>query len=99
MKKIYNLGYENGKYYLEYSMPENDEGRLDIDEKTMELDSVRFYKMFFEKATESMEIIISNKIEETNEKQVYKKGERVCETLQLLCDEICKEINKKCFKE
>lgn len=29
MKKTYNLGYEKGKYYLEYSMPKNDEeGRL-----------------------------------------------------------------------
>ena len=25
MKKTYNLGYEKGKYYLEYSMPKNDE--------------------------------------------------------------------------
>lgn len=58
MKKTYNLGYEKGKYYLEYSMPKNDEGRLVIDEKKMELDSVKLYKMFFEKATESIEIII-----------------------------------------
>ena len=73
MKKTYNLGYEKGKYYLEYSMPKNDEGRLVIDEKKMELDSVKLYKMFFEKA-------------------------RVCATIQSLCDEICKEINKKCFE-
>ena len=45
MKKTYNLGYEKGKYYLEYSMPKNDEGRLVIDEKKMELDSVKLYKM------------------------------------------------------
>jgi hypothetical protein len=99
MKKTYNLGYEKGQYYLEYSMPGNSEGRLNIDEKTMELDSALFYKMLFEKASERLEIIICNKIDETNEKQVYKKGMRVCETLQLLCDEICREINQKCFKE
>ena len=49
MKKTYNLDYEEGQYYIEYSMPENEEGKLIIDEKKMELDSVRFYKMFFEK--------------------------------------------------
>ena len=65
----------------------------------MELDSVKLYKMFFEKATESIEIIISNKIDEGNSEQIRKKGMRVCETIQSLCDEICKEINKKCFKE
>lgn len=74
MKKTYNLGYEKGKYYLEYSMPKNDEGRLVIDEKKMELDSVKLYKMFFEKATESIEIIIDNKIDENNDEQVRKKG-------------------------
>ena len=97
MKKTYNFGYEKGKYYLEYSMPKNDEGRLVIDEKKMELDSVKLYKMFFEKATESIEIIIDNKIDENNDEQVRKKGARVCTTIQSLCDEICKEINKKCF--
>lgn len=99
MKKTYNLTYEKGKYYLEYSMPQNDEGKLIIDGKKMELDSAQLYRMFFEKATESIEIIISNKISEDNEEQVLKKGKRVCETIQSLCDEICKEINKKCFKE
>lgn len=98
MKKTYNLGYEKGKYYLEYSMPKNDEGRLVIDEKKMELDSVKLYKMFFEKATESIEIIIDNKIDENNDEQVRKKGARVCATIQSFCDEICKEINKKCFE-
>ena len=72
MKKTYNLGYEKGKYYLEYSMPKNDE---------------------------SIEIIIDNKIDENNDEQVRKKGARVCATIQSLCDEICKEINKKCFKD
>ena len=99
MKKTYNLGYEKGKYYLEYSMPKNDEGRLVIDEKKMELDSVKLYKMFFEKATESIETIIDNKIDENNDEQVPKKGARVCATILSLCDEICKEINKKCFKD
>lgn len=46
MKKTYNLGYEEGRYYIEYSMPGNNEGKLVIDEKTMELDSVELYKMF-----------------------------------------------------
>ena len=101
MRKTYNLGFEKGKYYLEYSMPENDEGRLYIDEKKMELDSVSFYKMLFEKTTERIEIIISNKIDDNDnvEEHIRKKGTRVCETIQSLCNEICKEINKKCFKD
>ena len=77
MKKTYNLGYEKGKYYLEYSMPKNDEGRLVIDDKKMELDSVKLYKMFFLFSTESIEIIIYNKIDENNDEQVRKKGARV----------------------
>ena len=59
MKKTYNLGYEKGKYYLEYSMPKNDEGRLVIDEKKMELDSVKFYKMFFEKSSTCLQLFVS----------------------------------------
>lgn len=99
MRKTYNLCYEEGKYYLEYSMPENSEDKLVIDEKKMELDSVKLYKLFFEKATEHIEIIITNKIDESIDESVRKKGKRVCETLQSLCDEICKEINTKCFNE
>lgn len=98
MKKTYNLNYEQGKYYLEYSMPENDEGQLVIDEKTMELDSVKLYKMFFERATERIEIVIINKIDESIDERIRKKGIRVCETLQSLCNDICHEINAKCFK-
>lgn len=98
MKKTYNLNYVQGKYYLEYSMPENGEGQLSIDEKTMELDSVKFYKMFFEKVTEKIEIVILNKIDANCDEQIRKKGIRVCETLQALCNDICQEINEKCFK-
>ena len=29
MKKTYNLGYEKGKYYLEYSMPMNDKKKYE----------------------------------------------------------------------
>ena len=58
MKKTYNLGYEKGQYYLEYSMPGNSEGRLNIDEKTMELDSALFYKMLFEKASQTVDKVV-----------------------------------------
>lgn len=98
MKKTYNLGYEEGRYYIEYSMPGNNEGKLVIDEKTMELDSVELYKMFFERVTESIEIVLSNKIDESVDEKVRKKGMRVCETIQSLCNDICDEINGKCFK-
>lgn len=98
MKKTYNLGYEEGRYYIEYSMPGNNEGKLVIDEKTMELDSVELYKMFFEKVTESIEIVLSNKIDESVDEKVRKKGMRVCETIQSFCNDICDEINGKCFK-
>lgn len=99
MKKIYNLGYEKGHYFLEYNMPKNKEGKLLIDEKKMELDSGKFYKMLFEQTTEEIEISICNKIGTDVNDNIQKKGIRVAETLQLLCDEICKEINKKCFKD
>ena len=89
MKKTYNLDYEEGQYYIEYSMPENEEGKLIIDEK----------KMFFEKTTENIEIELVNKIGENVNEQVRKKGARVCETIQSLCNDICKEINKKCFND
>ena len=98
MKKTYNLGYEQGNYYLEYSMPENNEGKLLIDEKTMELDSVKFYKMFFEKVNEKIEIKICNIIDEDVDEKIRKKGQRVVETIQALTDDICNEINKKCFE-
>lgn len=97
MKKTYNVRYENGSYLIEYSMPENNEGTLVIDEKNMELDSSKFYKMVFENVDEEIEIIIVNHISADLDTTIVKKGARVCETLQSLCDEICKEINKKCF--
>ncbi len=99
MKKTYNLRYEPGKYILEYSMPDNKEGKLIIDEKKMELDSVKFYKLLFESVDEKIDITICNKVVEGIDSSIMKKGERVSETLQSLCDEICKEINKKCFSE
>ena len=99
MKKTYNLDYEEGQYYIEYTMTENEEGKLIIDEKKMELDSVKFYKIFFEKTKENIEIVLLNKIDENVNEQVRKKGARVCETIQSLCKDICKEITKKCFKD
>lgn len=92
MKKTYNLSYEKGQYYIEYSLPGNNEGKLIIDEKKMELDSVNLYKMFFENATESIEISICNKIGDGFDRKIKKKGERVAETIQTLCEDICKEI-------
>ena len=97
MRKTYNLKYEQGKYVLEYSMPDNKEGKLIIDEKKMELDSAKFYKLLFENVDEKTEIVIVNKIDKDIDAPIVKKGARVSETLQSLCDEICKEINKKCF--
>ncbi|SDM59075.1 hypothetical protein [Lachnospira pectinoschiza] len=97
MKKTYNLRYEDGNYIIEYSMPENSEGTLLIDEKNMELDSAKFYKMVFEKVSEEIEIVIVNLIDNDLDTRIVKKGARVCETLQSLCDDICNEINKKCF--
>ena len=80
-------------------MPGNTEGKLMIDEKKMELDSVKLYKMLFENTKEPIEILIVNTIEEGVDDGAKKKGLRVCKTIQELCDEICKEINKKCFPE
>ncbi len=97
MKKTYNLRYEDGNYIIEYSMPGNKEGALKIDEKNMELDSAQFYKMVFEKVNEEIEIVIANKISDGLNTNIVKKGARMCEALQSLCDDICKEINKKCF--
>ncbi len=97
MKKTYNLRYEAGNYIIEYSMPGHKEGLLKIDEKTMELDSAKFYKIVFEKVNEEIEIVIDNQIKDDLDTSIVKKGTRVCETLQSLCNDICKEINKKCF--
>ena len=96
MKKTYNLYYEQGKYYCEYSKPGNVEEKLVINEKDMEIDSAQLYRVFFEKTSERIEIVIKNKITDSI---VNKKAERICRTLQELCDEICLEINKKCYSE
>lgn len=97
MKKTYNVRYEAGNYIVEYSLPGNKEGALKIDEKNMELDSAKFYKMIFEKVNEEIEIVIVNQINDDMDINIVNKGVRVCETLQSLCNDICKEINKKCF--
>lgn len=99
MKKTYNLGYARGAFFLEYDMPQNKEGKLLINEKNMELDSSKLYTMMFERVTEHIDIKIVNKIDESVDLKIRKKGQRVTETLQELCDDICKEINDKCFAD
>ena len=49
MKKTYNLDYEEGQYYIEYSMPENEEGKLIIDEKRWSWIQLDFIKCFLKK--------------------------------------------------
>lgn len=97
MKKTYNIEYTDGNFVIRYSMPEKKERPIIIDGKKMELDSAEFYNVIFENTNEEIEVRMQNKIAKDVSQEIRKKGVRVCETLQELCDEICKEINQKCF--
>lgn len=99
MKKTYNLSYDKGFYIVEYSLPNNNDGQILIDEKKMELDSAKLYKMIFENVNDFIEVIIKDNFSKDTSPDVVKKGLRVRDTLQSLCTEICNEINKKCFSE
>lgn len=96
MKKTYKFTYEEGKFVFRYTRPDNKEDPLVIDESKMELDTQKFYELFFQNMEDDMEIVFENSLEQTeNDSRVIKRGNRIFDTVKDLYSDIHKEIVKK----
>lgn len=96
MKKTYKFNYEDGKYIFRYTQPDNTEDPLIIDELKMELDTQKFYYIFFHDIDDAIDIVFENVMDQENiDSQIYKRGNRIFSTVVDLYNDIHKEILKK----
>lgn len=96
MKKTYNFTYEDGKYFFRYSRPDNQEEPLVIDGSKMELDTQKFYQLFFQNVDDSIELVFENLLDQTvADPKIIKRGNRIFNTVKDLYTEIHKEIIKR----
>ena len=99
MTKTYKFNYNEGDYVLMYSNPNEKDNPFSISEDTMQFDTKHFYEYVFQDVKEKLDLKIVNEMDENVlDPKVYKKGLRVYKTIEELCDQITKEINKKCFE-
>ena len=100
MKRIYKFSFENGKYVFAYTNSKERKEVLEIDSVNMELDSERLYKLIFEDYIQNTELFFENNMNEAElDKDIFKKGCRVFQTVKGLCDEIKIELDKKVWDE
>lgn len=96
MKKTYNFNYENGKYIFRYTRPGSKEEPLIIDELKMELDTQKFYYIFFQDIDDAIDIVFENVMDRANiDSKILKRGDRIFSTVVELYNDIHKEILKK----
>ncbi len=96
MKKTYRFTYEDGNFIFRYTRPDNKEEPLVIDEYKMELDTQKFYELFFQDVDDAIEIVFENSLDQVEiDMQVIKRGNRIFNTIKELYSEIHQEIVKK----
>lgn len=96
MKKTYKFTYEEGKFVFRYTRPDNKEEPLVIDESKMELNTQKFYELFFQNNDDEIEIVFENSLDQTGiDIQVIKRGNRIFDTVKDLYNDIHEEIVKK----
>lgn len=97
MKKTYRFTYEDGNFVFRYTRPDNKEEPLVIDGAKMELDTQKFYQLFFQDVDDAIEIAFENSLDQTKiDAHIVKRGNRVFDTIKDLYSEIHNEIVKKC---
>lgn len=96
MKKTYKFNYEDGKYIFRYTRPGCKEEPLIIDELKMELDTQKFYYIFFHDIDDAIDIVFENVMDQANiDPQIVKRGNRIFSTVVDLYNDIHSEILKK----
>lgn len=97
MKRVYKFTYEDGNFVFRYTRPDNKEEPLVIDGSKMELDTQKFYQLFFQDVDDAIEIVFENSLDQTGiDSQIIKRGNRIFCTINDLYSDIHKEIVKKC---
>lgn len=97
MKKTYKFTYEDGNFIFRYTRPDNKEEPLVIDSTKMELDTQKFYQLFFQDVDDAIEIVFESALDQTEiDSHIVKRGNRVFNTIKDLYSEIHNEIIKKC---
>lgn len=98
MTKTYLFKYDEDNFILMDNQPEKEENKFLINVDTMEFDTTLFYELVFKDVTERINIQIINQLDEHElDKNLYKKGMRVYQTISDLCEKICMGINQECF--
>lgn len=98
MTKTYNFNFIDGEYLLVYSQPGKEGEPFSIDATLMEFNTIKFYEYVFQDMTERIDIKIVNQMNQDEmDSSAYKKGLRVLQTIEDLCEKISQGINEKCF--
>lgn len=93
MKKTFNLSYEDKKYFLKNTNPNDNREPFMIDEETLEFDTNKFYTYVFSEVNGTCEIQISCEGIDVSgglHKRVY-------ETIREICNGVIDEMNKMIF--
>lgn len=98
MTKRYQFSYQDGSYVLKYTNPNDNTEPFFISAENMQFDTKKFYEYVFSDIKEITTIMISNDISSVVEDaSIIKKGDRVYQVINDLCQEIVKKINVECF--
>lgn len=98
MTKRYQFSYQDGSYVLKYTNPNDNTEPFFICAENMQFDTKKFYEYVFSDIKEITTIMISNDISSVVEDaSIIKKGDRVYQVINDLCQEIVKKINVECF--
>lgn len=100
MTKTYKFNYEQGKYTLMYSNPKaRKEDAFTIDGDSMEFDTKKFYEYVFQDVKEKLDLKIINEMDESIVgDKIWKKGGRVYNIIQEMCEQIVQKMNEQCFE-
>lgn len=95
MKRIYSLTYEEGKFILKNTNPNEKKEPFVINEADMEFDTFKFYEYVFSDIEEGTEIEI--KVVDLVEKNNIMK--RIYATIDEICSGVIREMQKNMMQE
>ena len=98
MTKRYQFSYQDGSYILKYTNPNDNTEPFFISAENMQFDTKKFYEYVFSDIRENTNIIIEDDVANgVEDASLIKKGIRVYQVINDLCQEIVKKINVECF--
>lgn len=95
MKKTFDFQYEEEKYVLKDTNPNDKRVPFSIDCSSLEFNCQNFYDYVFSDITEKFEIVVNKSIKEDNIPEMYRKqADRVYQHINQICTEVIEEMNK-----